>query len=569
MILALLLIFGSLMLEPEGMVVRCIWNAPASAGPQRISPDGRYISYSDRELGGLALHEIATGKNHYLTKGDAYSIFSPDGKQVAYTGYKGGWYDLRVIGFDGAQPRVLYRHEETEVVYVAPVAWSPDGKHILALFSRRDKTQQIVWVSVADGSVRVLKSFEWRWPRTIHLSPDGRYIAYEFPPHTGDIYLLATDGSRETRLVENLASDFVLGWAPDGKRVLFASDRRGAWDAWLIHVADGKPQGAPELVKPYIGEIRPMGFTPNGSYYYSVATRMNDVYVATLDLATGKVVVPPAKVSQRMEGSNTSPGWSPDGEYLAYLSDQSRRPGDGRTTIRIRSTKTGQERELSPGLAYIRGTGPRWSPDGRSFIVTGWDQKGRRGIYQIDAQTGSVTAIKTGEPVLKADRTPDEKVMFLSKGHGQRRILLRDLKTGQERELIRAAGKLDFALSRDGRQVAFTMTEDGILKLASVSDGKERELFRVQEPETIQSPTWAPDSHQVLFERRGRRETTGIWRISAEGGEPQRLELAMRGLRDLRVHPDGRRVAFTASPQKRKTEVWVMENFLPPLKDSP
>ena len=80
---------------------------------------------------------------------------------------------------------------------------------------------------------------------------------------------------------------------------------------------------------------------------------------------------------------------------------------------------------------------------------------------------------------------------------------------------------------------------------------------------------FSPDGRYLIFRREGREGTSGIWRIPAEGGEHQRLELGMRGVRDLRVHPDGRRVAFTASPRKGKTEVWVMENFLPPLKDSP
>ena len=36
----------------------------------------------------------------------------------------------------------------------------------------------------------------------------------------------------------------------------------------------------------------------------------------------------------------------------------------------------------------------------------------------------------------------------------------------------------------------------------------------------------------------------------------------------LRIHPDGRQIAFTThSPQPDKTEIWVLENFLPPLKE--
>jgi Tol biopolymer transport system component len=82
---------------------------------------------------------------------------------------------------------------------------------------------------------------------------------YDFPPKEDspdrDIFVLATNGSRETPLVEHPGNDFVLGWAPDGKRILFASDRTGVLSAWVIAVADGRPQGAPELVKSDIGRI--------------------------------------------------------------------------------------------------------------------------------------------------------------------------------------------------------------------------------------------------------------------------------------------------------------------------
>jgi Tol biopolymer transport system component len=53
-----------------------------------------------------------------------------------------------------------------------------------------------------------------------------------------------------------------------------------------------------------------------------------------------------------------------------------------------------------------------------------------------------------------------------------------------------------------------------------------------------------------------------LWRIRMEGGEAQKVGSLVKGLNGLSVHPDGRRIAFTAVEQ-RGAEVWVMENFLP------
>ncbi len=161
MILTLVFLLSPLVLEPEGMVIRRVWDVTDLDIEGNVSRDGRHLFFGDPVTGDLAVRDLVTGKNRRLTKNQAAgqsssnAVISPDGKRVAYGWHVGpGSMDLRLIGFDGSQPRVLYRHEE--VFDIEPVGWSPDGKQILAQFKRKDRTRQIVWVSVADGSVRVL-----------------------------------------------------------------------------------------------------------------------------------------------------------------------------------------------------------------------------------------------------------------------------------------------------------------------------------------------------------------------------------------------------------------------------
>ncbi|MBK5290113.1 MAG: PD40 domain-containing protein [Acidobacteriia bacterium] len=84
------------------------------------------------------------------------------------------------------------------------------------------------------------------------FSPDGRYIAYDFPPKEDaperDIFVLAADGSRETLLIQHPADDRLLGWTADGTHILFSSDRTGTPSAWLIKVSADRPNGQPVLV---------------------------------------------------------------------------------------------------------------------------------------------------------------------------------------------------------------------------------------------------------------------------------------------------------------------------------
>jgi Tol biopolymer transport system component len=80
------------------------------------------------------------------------------------------------------------------------------------------------------------------------------------------------------------------------------------------------------------------------------------------------------------------------------------------------------------------------------------------------------------------------------------------------------------------------------------------------------SIAWAPDSRGVLFTKQPNAgdRTLELWLAPLQGGEPRKFGLTAANLRELRVHPDGRHVAFTSGGDR--SEVWVMENFLRPAK---
>ncbi len=586
----------SLLMPTEGMVIRQVW-APALDTLGGVSPDGRYLSYVHWDTGNLALRNLTTGENRHLTNKGSWvdsdefaeaSRISPDGTQVAFAWFNEEFYDLRLIGVDGSEPRVLFANDE--VSYIEPEAWSPDGKHILVLLSKKNKTNQIVLVSSTDGSVRVLKTFDWRYPLNMSISPDGRYVAYDFPPEENssrrDIFLLAIDGSREIPLIEHAGDDLLPVWAPDGNRIVFGSDRTGAMALWALQVIDGKPQGSPELIKKDMGRFYPIGFTPNGSFYYSVQSGMPDVYTAALDLGTGKFQAPATKVAQRFVGTNFTPDFSPDGKNLLYLSQRGRSAfGVGSRVLVIHSLESGEERVLAPKLPFHRiHSVPRWSPDGRSILVTSRDLKGGQGCYRIDTQTGEATSIvqrtpSSGGKLRLAVWSADGKAILFQRGAS---LVLRDLDSGRENVLYSCDHIHAWSLSPDGRQLALTVPSDdqaknstpassNVLLVMPATGGQTRELFRVPAKEEITAVVWTADGRELLFCKvsgpRNLQEELG--RIPADGGRPRALALDLTGkqLTSLRFHPDGTRIAFTAG--ERKEEVWVMENFLPEPTGAP
>jgi len=578
----------------SALVVRRVWAdalRPSLMGAP--SPDGKYLAYSDwsgSTAGGahgaaVAVRELATGKTRRLTeKGSwigTHPIFSPDSKQVAYAWYNGEnkASELRIIGLDGSEPRVL--HSDREVQEVGPTDWSTDGKQILVVLYRGESwSPQIALVSIADGAVRVLKSLD-RYPEkslSVSLSPrQEHYVAYSCPPHqrtrNRDIFLLATDGSREIPLVEHPADDFVLGWTPNGKRVVFASDRTGSVGVWVIGMADGKPQGEPELVKPQMGEFSPLGLTRNGSLYYAVSSGGRDVHIATLDPETGKLLASPVKAIQRFEGYNSAPEWSPDGRYLVCRSSQ-QGPTDHPWTgavLSVRDFESDQVRILRPKLRQLNPRFLRWSPDGRSILSTGYDNLGCQGLLQIDVETGDVATLarkESRESIIAAEWAPDGKLVFFVRDSAQsifstepRRIVRWDVQTGVETELYRAPDRVTWLpVSPDGRELAFIA--GGILKVLPTTGGQPRDLTKA---EFICGIAWTPDGRHLLFGRRIGDTTIQLWRVPSEGGKPQKTGLTFEGWGvDVRMHPDGRRIAF-ASKRAGKNEVWVMENFLPAM----
>jgi len=585
--------------HPSAVTLRQVWAGTGSDASGTVSPDGRYLSFTDWETGDLAVRDLATGQNRRLTRKGSWndpgeyafdSIMSPDGRRVAYSWYnKDSYCDLRLVGLDGSEPRILLVDKGS--TWLQPFDWSPDGKEVLALISRTGLFR-IVLVSAAQGSVRVLKEWpESRWPNRMSFSPDGRYIlvdpsgyAYRTPGSTAgtDIFLLSSASGEETPLIQHPADDWSPEWTPDGKKVLFASDRSGTMGLWSIGVADGKPQGSPELVKPDIGQLEwTMGFTRQGSLYYAVATGMEDVYVAELDPATGKVLAPPARIANRFAGTNMGPSWSPDGQYLAYHSWRYALDFEmpGALTIVIKSVKTGEERDLSVKLD--QNSPVRWFPDGKSFLVrtTSRERAGRQpGFYRINAESGEVSLIKrvAGLSSVRPELSPDGKAIFCVQGETGKpeRIMVHQMETGEEKELYRSVsprsiGGQHLALSPDGRQLAFVLrdsaTRSAAIKIIPAAGGEVRELAAGPRYLDVETGGWSPDG-RYLFIVMGRRPSQ-LWRISVAGGEPQKLDVSMQRLRFPAVHPDGRRIVFDAGARRDSNrEVWVMENFLPAPK---
>lgn len=555
-------------------------------GDGRVSSDGRLISYTDWMFtGNLMLHDLVTGTDRALTGnkdwsvGNAYtSAFSRDGRQVAY-----GWRtyrqqshvnELRIVTTEATripQPRRVYGSENIDFFY--PSDWSPDGRSLAVRVVRRDRTGQIALIGVQDGSFRPLKTVGWRGPNKIFFSPDGRSLAYDLPASDTesqrDVFIIAVDGSRETRAVGHPADDVVMGWWGDGSRLLFASDRTGAIGLWALPVSDGKPLGAPMLLKPDIGSVLSQGLTASGALHIVKDTSTLSLQVAPIDLDAGKLSGPPVLENFR----SGRPDWSSDGKQLAYRFTGA----NGLPVISIRSVDSGEVRELRPALGYINE--PRWLPDARSLVVSGRDFNGRGGIYRIDAQTGRETLITETADINRVQMSPDGRKTYYSIGFFNpedrpARIVERDLISGETRDVHRkgSSSEGNAELSPDGQSLA-TIVTDGAAKTSTVmlipiGGGEPRELLGVSLPDEFEpygNMSWTPNSRAVIVVKtNGDRKE--LWRVPVSGGGARKLDIdttgwVITGSAGIRLHPNGKEIAFFTGQSSR--EVWTLENIAP------
>ena len=70
---------------------------------------------------------------------------------------------------------------------------------------------------------------------SLDVSPDGRTIVFDL---LGDLYTLPIGGGKATRITSGLAFDGQPRWSPDGKHIVFTSDRTGSENLWVVD-ADG------------------------------------------------------------------------------------------------------------------------------------------------------------------------------------------------------------------------------------------------------------------------------------------------------------------------------------------
>lgn len=581
---------------------RTVFGGDAVDRGSSISPDGRWMAMADWETagGGLVIRDMSSGQLRLLQMGDCNNprrncafgempVFSPDMKWIAYTWYNeefDGHGQLRIIANEaGAKPRVLARNLEYDGIW--PHAWSPDGKSILVATRQHvEKTWQMGWVSVSDGSLKVLRSLDWRIVNNsakFSISPDGRYVTYaaltKNPQRVLDpaspeaaerhIYVLAADGSSEAEVVKTATTNQFPVWAADGEHIVFTSTLSGKTDLWSVPVGNGKSTGSPSMLQRDLGDILPLGSTRSGAYYYvRFKEGVNEISIAEFGPASQSRIV------DTFLGMN--PTWSPDGKSLAF----SRRTANPEIFDLFVRSSTGEETVYKRN--DLRNWPPRWLHNGSGFL-----QGAQRSVGSVPDFAWQLLDLKTGtfreaigfgafRPWAAAVSRDDRTLYIVSRPatEGSDVLVGVDLDTNQQRIVHRlpgqSAARITLALSPAGDQIAVATvrdvrTRDARLVVVRTDGSDYRELpISLKSPNVVGKLAWSKDGSSLLFAENDGSENaeSRIVRIPLNAGKAEFTGLTVRGLGTFDLSPEGSRIAFSTTPNNSRTQdLMVIENL--------
>jgi serine/threonine protein kinase/Tol biopolymer transport system component len=352
---------------------RSLWTVPAGGGAAvRVnrdrflnwnpvwSPDGRYLYFISDRSGSLNLWRIRIDEDTGRVGGEPEPVTSSS-------------QSIRFLSLDRLGRSVAYatddRRSNLEAVAFDPERLVPAGSV----------------AAVLQGTKAV---------RTVDASPDGQWLAFDTLPPQEDLFLIRPDGSDLRQLTRDEHRDRIPRWSPDGRRLLFYSDRSGRYEAWTVQ--------------------------PDGSRTEQLTKSSGD---------------PPTYFI-----------WSPDGRWLAC----SRR---GAAVVDLARPAAQRTFQALPGPGRIPGlfSPMSWSQDGMAGMITSRNGPAYPGIFLYSLATRRFAKLtgSGGNPVWFAGRP---LLLYVDAGA----VHLYDLRRKASRKLLEpspSSAYLFASPSRDGRRL--------------------------------------------------------------------------------------------------------------------
>jgi Tol biopolymer transport system component/imidazolonepropionase-like amidohydrolase len=432
----------------------------------------------------------------------------------------------------------------------------------------------------SDGKIEFTTD-EGSW-MSLDLSPDGRTIVFEL---LGDLYTVPFAGGTAVNIARGMAFDSQPKFSPDGKSIVFISDRSGAENLWVME-PDGK--NPKTLTRGTRAKFASPTWTPDGKYVVasrSAGTAVNSLWLYHKDGGSGVEMVrsmPAGAAAGTDPRSSLGAAVSPDGRWV-FFAQRARLFSYNVTSAPYQIFRYDRETGETTRVTGAQGGGmrPMLTPDGRQLIYA----------TRFDNKTGyRIREMETGEerwllyPVTRDDHesaatrdtmpgaafTPDGKELVTTLNGkiarveiatGKTTIIPFQAKVEQEigprvyfetkvdegpikARLIRWAQQ-----SPDGKRLAFSALSR--IYVMDLPSGQPRRLTSSAVGEF--APVWSPDGGTIAFVTWA-PEGGHIWKVAAGGGAPQQLTKRAAFYSDLAWTPDGSRLVVVSGMTRERIE---------------
>jgi len=447
--------------------------------------------------------------------------------------------------------------------------------------TKEEKEKEEEKLPLAPAGKMEFTTDEGTW-MSLDVSPDGKTIVFDL---LGDLYALPVEGGEAKRIVGEMSFESQPRFSPDGKQIVFVSDRSGAENLWLAEADGSNPK---PLTKGRDQSFASPSWTRDGNYVVVSRAEPKDVtfsiWLFHKDGGTGVRLGPPDPTPPE-PGSGEPPRpiphrmgavASPDGRFVYY----SVRMNEFSYNVRFplwQVVRFDRETGETATLTNAQGSAmrPLLSPDGK-FLVYATRQKTATGLRVRELATGEerwlIYPVTRDDQESRASRDTMPGYAFLPDGsailvpiagkiHGvdfkAGRTTLIPFRAKVEAEMgprvyfqsrvddgpvVRARLIRWPALSPDGKRVAFSALNK--LWIMDLPSGTPRRLTQLTAGEFM--PSWSPDARYVVFVTWS-TEGGHIFRVRSDGQAGAEQLTRRPAFYSYPIHsPDGARIVFVS-----------------------